>query len=246
MKTAFAAILVASLAAAKQKDGAKRMRDDELQAQQILYDLVTGWAVPADEADLIDLGSSDIEEAQEEMNPWKDFREEYGKGRGISAKRIYAAGRAYDDYDSENGWSGSWKDFKDDIGALEDTNEWTPEQWFLAGREFVPAVEEEVIEEPVLESSDIEAEMEKAEKEMSQRRLFNQERKTYRQTKPKWAEYMEENEDEGLMAARDGYEGEGRWWKDSDLDLDSYRDSFRQSRSDWRDGTPSWEDWSSE
>ena len=50
MKSAFAAILVASLATARQR-----------MTQQRLYDMVSGWADPADEADMIDLGSSEIE-----------------------------------------------------------------------------------------------------------------------------------------------------------------------------------------
>ena len=64
MKYAFAAILIASLAAAqKQKDARKRMREDELEAQQFLYELVSGWAVPVE----VDLGSSEIDVEEESV-----------------------------------------------------------------------------------------------------------------------------------------------------------------------------------
>ena len=206
MKSAFAAILVASLATARQR-----------MTQQRLYDMVSGWADPADEADMIDLGSSEIEQS-EEMTPmaWRRLR-----NRGVNARRLYAAGRMYDDWDEESGWDGSWKDYRDEIEALEETRGWTPDQWFQAGRD------------------------EAAAEEARQRELFEAERQTYRQTRPTFRAYLRENMDEDLMAARDGYEGEGRWWKNSDFDMEPYREAYRESESmvDWRENRPIWEEW---
>ena len=52
------------------------------------------------------------------------------RNRGVNARRLYAAGRMYDDWDEESGWDGSWKDYRDEIEALEETRGWTPDQWF--------------------------------------------------------------------------------------------------------------------
>ena len=98
-----------------------------MDAQQKLYDLVNGWATPVEET--ANLGSS--AETEEESMDWKAWREEAGLGKGISSRQIFAAGRMYNDWDAESGWGdNTWKDYKDTIKELEDTKEWTPEQWF--------------------------------------------------------------------------------------------------------------------
>ena len=46
---------------------------------------------------------------------------------------------------------------------------------------------------------------------------------------------------------RDEWEGEGKWWESdemADYDWEGMRDSYRDARSEWRDGRPTWDSWS--
>ena len=84
---------------------------------------------------------------------------------------------------------------------------------FLGADEEAAPVEEEVIDPMRLE--------------------FRQARREWYQdnqeTRPQFADYMSAEEHDALMAFKNSYEGEGRWWK-SDL----LSDDMRDYRSTWQ------------
>ena len=235
-----------------------------------MYEMLSGWGADEPEDELEALGSSELnlddeegEEMMDEMD-WKALREQTGLGRGLNAKRLYTYGRMYDDWDDEAGWGGDWKDswrgFKDDMDM--DANEdWTPKQWFMAGREWTAPAEEPVVQPDMMEEEmgDMEGDMlgdapeeepmteEEDEEERGPRYEFNQARREYRESRPQWRDYLDEDTETQLNSFRDSYEGKGPWWKSDDMDVDmsGVRSSFREGMKDWKDNRPSWDDWNS-
>ena len=50
-----------------------------------------------------------------------------------------------------------------------------------------------------------------------------------------------------MMAFKNSYEGEGKWWNSEDYDIDlNIRSQWRQDLNEWRDGRPTWDTWSVE
>ena len=165
----------------------------------------------------------------------------------------------YDDWDDEAGWGGDWKDswrgFKDDMD-MDATEDWTPMQWYMAGREWT-APEEPVVQPDMMEEEmgdmeedvlgDYPEEEPMTEEERGPRYEFNQARREYRESRPQWRDYIDEDTETQLSSFRDSYEGKGPWWRSDDMDVDmsGVRSSYREGMKDWKDNRPSWDDWKS-
>ena len=111
-------------------------------------------------------------------------------------------------------------------------------------------VEDEVGDEVML-GSDLnldEDEDEDKEKPWSQRRLFKQERSEYRDTRPKWSDYMDDETNDAVSSFRDSYEGKGPWWKSDEfeVDMEPVREKYMEAMSSWKDNRPSWDNWNSD
>ena len=97
-----------------------------------MYEMLSGWGAP-EEDELEVLGSSELEgdEDEEQVWDWAAVREQMSHGKGLNAKKMYAYGRMYEDWDDEEGWGGDWKDnwrqYKDDMDGMQDAGDWTPQ-----------------------------------------------------------------------------------------------------------------------
>jgi len=54
-------------------------------------------------------------------------------------------------------------------------------------------------------------------------------------SRPVWSDYMSEDQHAGLQAFREGWEGDGAWWKSDDLDgeLMALQMQLRDAKREW-------------
>ena len=213
MKFAFAAILIAAIASAKKDDdkALKNKSADLLAAQSQLYDSLLEFD-----------GSLSLrgqEDSGFEMMSDDDARDMFGQGKGVSAKNLYAYGRAFDDYDEEAGWGDDFKsqrkEYKADMPDYEKDDPLI--QRFIDGREFVESVaaEGDDGEEDMLKADAEKEEAEKEGKEKRDRELmaeFREARRDYKDTRPSRSDYLPE--EATLFASENDIDMDGKkpWW----------------------------------